>query len=150
MKSKKTQKKTKINKVIAVAGGFDPLHIGHIRHFKEAKKLGDKLVVILAPDLHMKIKKGRAFMPFIERKEVLEAIGYVDEVIMSIDQDGTVTETLRNLKPHVFAKGGDRIQGNMPQSELDVCEGEGIEIIYNVGGEKIQSSSNLTGLYKKN
>ncbi len=142
--------KHKKPKIIAVAGGMDPLHIGHIRHMKEAKKLGDKLIVILASDEDMMNKKGRPFMPFQERKEILEAISCVDEVISKIDTDGTVTETLRRLKPHVFAKGGDRIPGNMPQSELDVCKSEGIEIIYGVGGEeKVQSSSSLTGLHAK-
>lgn len=138
-------------KIVAVAGGMDPLHIGHIRHMKEAKKLGDKLVVILASDEDMMKKKGRPFMPFQERKEILEAISHVDEVISKIDTDGTVTETLRHLKPHIFAKGGDRVPGNMPQSELDVCEAEGIKIVYGVGGEeKVQSSSKLTGLHPKN
>lgn len=138
-------------KLVAVAGGMDPLHIGHIRHIKEAKKLGDKLIVILASDEDMMRKKGRPFMPFDERKEILEAIEWVDEVIPSVDKDGTVTDTLRLVKPHIFAKGGDRIPGNMPKSELDVCATEGIEIIYGVGGEeKVQSSSRLTGLHAKN
>ena len=135
--------------MVAVAGGMDPIHVGHIRHIKEAKKLGDKLIVILASDEYMMRKKGRAFMPFNERKEILEAIASVDEVIAPLDKDGTVTETLRFIKPHVFAKGGDRVPGNMPKSELDICNAEGIEIIYNVGGGKIQSSSNLTGLHAK-
>ena len=136
-------------KIVAVAGGFDPIHIGHIRHLREAKKLGDKLVVMLASDEDMIVKKGKPFMLFSERKEILEAINYVDEVVGRIDKDGTVAETLKRIKPNVFAKGGDRIPENMPQNELDVCKAERIKIVYDVGGEKIQSSSELTGLYLK-
>ncbi len=142
--------KHKKPKVVAVAGGFDPIHIGHIRHLQEAKKLGDRLIVMLASDEAMVTKKGRPFMPFSERKEILEAIGCVDEVIARVDKDETVSETLRHVKPHIFAKGGDRIPGNMPESEIAVCALEGIEIVYGVGGgEKVQSSSQLTGLYPK-
>lgn len=135
-------------KIVVVAGGFDPIHIGHIRHFKEAKKLGDELVVLLASDKDMAAKKGRSFMPFHERKEVLESIKYVDKVLGRVDKDGTVAKTLEKLKPHIFAKGGDRIPGNMPPNEIDVCAKHGISVVYGVGGEeKVQSSSKLTGLY---
>ena len=124
---------------VAVSGGFDPIHVGHIRYFKEAKKLGDKLVVILNSDQFLKNKKGYIFMPFEERKELLESIKYVDEVVRCIDKDQTVCQTLRKLKPDIFAKGGDRNLKNIPEKE--VCEELGIKMLFGVGGGKVQSSS---------
>src|SRR3989338_3166929 len=106
MKTKK--KKT----IVAVSGGFDPIHIGHVRMFNEAKKLGDRLVVILNNDNWLKYKKGHVFMPERERKEILEAFEAVDEVFVTEHEDGTtdisICDALRKVRPHIFAKGGDR------------------------------------------
>lgn len=126
-------------KVVAVSGGFDPLHVGHVRYFKEAKKLGDKLVVILNSDKFLTEKKGYAFMPFDERKEIIESLECVDEVFDCIDEDQTVCKSLESLKPDIFAKGGDRTLDNIP--EADVCRKNNIEMIFTVGGGKVQSSS---------
>ncbi|OGO91516.1 MAG: hypothetical protein A3F41_06395 [Coxiella sp. RIFCSPHIGHO2_12_FULL_44_14] len=130
--------------VVAVSGGFDPIHIGHIRLLKEAKKLADKLVVILNNDHWLLKKKGFVFIPQDERKEIIEAIIYVDEVILSQHDyhpsDMSVCEELRALKPHVFVNGGDRTRDNIP--ETTVCQQIGCQMIFNVGtGGKIQSSS---------
>lgn len=134
--------------IIAVSGGFDPVHIGHIRQFKSAKKLGDRLYVILNSDRFLKNKKGFIFMPFKERKEILESIKYIDKVISCTDKDQSVCKTLAKLKPNIFAKGGDRTLGNIP--EADVCRKYKIKMVFNVGGGKIQSSSKLTkNLQKK-
>ena len=128
-------------KIVAVSGYFDPLHIGHIRYIRDAKKLGDKLVVILSRDDQCIAKKGYVFMPYEERKEILLALKWVDEVVMNIDDDLTVTRTLEKLKPDIFAKGGDRTPETMPKSEIEVCKRLGINLVFGVGGEKIQSSS---------
>ena len=130
--------------VVAVSGGFDPIHIGHIRLLKEAKKLADKLVVILNNDHWLLKKKGFVFIPQDERKEIIEAIIYVDEVILSQHDyhpiDMSVCEELRALKPHVFVNGGDRTRDNI--TETTVCQQIGCQMIFNVGtGGKIQSSS---------
>ena len=127
--------------VVAVCGGFDPIHVGHIRHFREANKLGDILVVMLNTDDWLTKKKGYIFMPFEERKEIIGSIRYVDKVIPVIDTDGSVAKTLEKLKPDIFAKGGDRTKGNIPESEISVCERLGIKIVFSVGGGKVQSSS---------
>ena len=132
--------------IVAVSGGFDPIHIGHIRYFKAAKKLGDKLVVILNSDKFLKRKKGFVFMPFKERKEVIEAIKGVDEVMECIDKDQSVCKTLTELKPDIFAKGGDRIASNI--LEKTVCERLGIKMVFRVGGGKVQSSSELLKKYE--
>lgn len=129
-------------RVVVTSGGFDPIHIGHVRLLKESKKLGDKLIVILNTDEFLMRKKNFTFMPFDERKEILEELQCVDEVVACIDDDQTVCKTLEMLKPHIFAKGGDRTLENIPEKE--VCERLGIEMVFGVGGGKIQSSSWLT------
>jgi glycerol-3-phosphate cytidylyltransferase len=127
--------------IVAVCGGFDPIHVGHIKHFREAKKLGDILVVMLNTDDWLIKKKGYIFMSFEERKEIIESIRYVDKVTPVIDTDGAVAKTLKKLKPDIFAKGGDRTIDNIPESEINVCERLGIKIVFGVGGGKVQSSS---------
>jgi len=133
------KKKNKI--VVAVSGGFDCLHAGHIKYFKEAKKLGDKLVVMLNSDRFLEEKKGFVFMKYLERKEIIEALECVDLVIPVIDEDQTVCKALRALQPNIFAKGGDRTIENIP--EKAICEELGIKMVFEVGGCKIQSSSKL-------
>ena len=132
-------KKKKI--VVAVSGGFDPIHRGHIRHFRDAKKLGDELVVFLQTDAWLVKKKGEIFMTYEERKEIILAIRYVDRVVQTIDTDMSQAKTLAMVKPDIFAKGGDRVQGNLPKNELQSCKDNDIKIVYNVGGGKVQSSS---------
>jgi cytidyltransferase-like protein len=127
--------------VVAVCGGFDPIHVGHIKHFRDAKKLGDILVVMLNTDDWLIRKKGYIFMPFEERKEIIESIRYVDKVTPVIDTNGSVAKTLEQLKPNIFAKGGDRTLDNIPESEINVCKRLGIKIVFGVGGGKVQSSS---------
>ena len=140
--SKKPSSKKK--KVVMVSGAFDPVHIGHVRMFNEAKKLGDKLIVLLNNDNWLQLKKGYAFMPEHERKEILESFSAVDEVILSSHKKGTkdisINEDLKKIRPHIFAKGGDRHAGNIP--ETPVCEEIGCMIVNDMGfGGKVQSSS---------
>lgn len=152
---KKSLTKNKRPAVVAVSGGFDPIHIGHVRMFNEAKKLGDRLVVILNNDHWIKKKKGAAFMPDYERKEVIEAIASVDEVILTSHSENTedmsVCAELEKLCPNIFANGGDRKPDGVPVPEVSVCEKIGCKMIYNVGhGGKIQSSSWLLKRFKEN
>lgn len=133
-------------KIVMVSGGFDPVHIGHIRLFQEAKKLGDELVVLLNNDNWLRLKKGYVFMPEHERKEIIEAFGVVDRVVISSHKENTtdisVVEDIRILRPHIFAKGGDRTYANIP--EVPICEELGCEMVFNLGeGGKVQSSSEL-------
>ena len=128
--------------VVATGGGFDPPHEGHIRLLKDAKKLGDVLVVMLNSDEQLRKKKGATFYPTeAERKAIMESIKYVDRVIIDPGKDVTCEEALKIVKPNILAKGGDRVPGSMPEIEVKTCEDLGCEIIYNVGGDKIQSSS---------
>lgn len=135
-------------KKVAVSGGFDPLHVGHINLFKDAKKLGDYLVVILNSDEFLMTKKKYIFMPFEQRKEMIESIRWVDEVVPCIDKDQTVCQTLRKIKPDIFANGGDRNKKNIP--EVAICQEIGAQMVFNIGGGKIQSSSWLVNDAIKN
>ncbi|NLE95309.1 MAG: adenylyltransferase/cytidyltransferase family protein [Dehalococcoidia bacterium] len=129
-------------RVVAVSGGFDPLHVGHVRMIQAAAKLGTRLVVIVNGDEFLVRKKGYAFMPTEERVEILRALRDVDEVVVAVDKDQTVRETLRQVRPDVFANGGDRrAVGDIP--EAAVCRELDIEMVFNVGGGKVQSSSDL-------
>lgn len=127
-------------KRIAVSGGFDPIHLGHICMMKEASKLGD-VIVFLNSDNFLLQKKGYVFMDFEQRKAIIESIKYVKEVIEVIDVDDTVCETLEKYKPDIFVNGGDRNRKNIP--EVDICKHLGIKMIFGIGGKKIESSSEL-------
>lgn len=140
--------------VVAVSGGFDPLHIGHVRLLNEAKKLGNKLVVILNNDHWLFAKKGFAFMEEQDRKEILESLLAVDEVMLTThkknDPDRSVCRELLKLRPDIFANGGDRTPldaRNISSSlnpEVELCRKLGIRTMFNVGrGGKMCSSSGL-------
>ena len=138
--------------IIAVSGGFDPLHIGHVRLMQEAKKLGDKLLIILNNDNWLKRKNGYVFMEEKERKEILEALECVDKVILTSHTknptDMSVSQNLIRLRPNIFANGGDRMKKNIP--EIATCEAIKCRMVFNVGrGGKIQSSSWLLDKYRK-
>lgn len=132
--------------IVAVSGGFDPIHAGHIRLFKEAKKLGDKLVVILNNDNWLTKKKGFVFIPQQERKEIIEELSCVDKVLISghgpDSKDASVSAELKKIRPDIFANGGDRSPKKNPVPEVKTCREIGCKMVYNVGrGGKIQSSS---------
>ncbi|MEI7688824.1 MAG: adenylyltransferase/cytidyltransferase family protein [Candidatus Nomurabacteria bacterium] len=148
-------KNTKKNKkIVMISGGFDPIHIGHVRYILEAKKLGDYLVVVLNNDNWLRMKKGKEFMEENERKEIIESINGVDKVVISghvkNTKDKSVCEEIKKIKPHIFANGGDRKPDGDPVPEVALCEELGIKIIYNVGhGGKVRSSSELVKKYSK-
>jgi len=129
-----------MSKTVVVSGGFDPIHVGHLRMFQEAAKLGSLTVVINTDDWLIR-KKNYVFMPWEERAEIISAFTYVDNVVSARDEDNTVCGSLRELRPDIFANGGDRGATNTPESK--VCEELGIEMVYSVGGGKVQSSSDL-------
>lgn len=147
---KKNFRKKKVT--VTVSGGFDPVHIGHVRLFQEARKFGDELVVILNNDNWLKKKKGYVFMPQKERKEIIESLVGVDRVVVTKhsknSRDMSVCAELLKIKPDIFANGGDRKHDNIP--EVPICEALGCQMVFNVGkGGKVQSSSWLTENYGK-
>ena len=125
---------------IAVSGGFDPIHKGHVQMIREAAEYGN-VIVILNSDNWLVKKKGYKFMPFEERAYIAGSIKGVSMVTNVDDSDGTVCSALRRLKPDYFANGGDRYDNNTP--EMNVCEELGITMLWGIGGGKIQSSSTL-------
>jgi len=130
----------KQKKVVVTSGYFDPLHHGHIDLFKLSKKLGDHLIVVINNDNQTIQKKGFCFMPASEKAKIISELACVDQVFISIDEDQSQIKTLEYLKPHIFAKGGDRYAYEIP--ETPTCKKHGIEIIDGVGA-KVQSSSDL-------
>jgi len=126
---------------VAVSGYFTILHKGHIRLFEEAKKLGDYLVVIVNNNQQQQAKKGRLIHKVEDIKYILEALRVVDKVVVSIDKDSTVCETLALIKPNIFANGGDRTSNNVPEDVI--CQKLGIKMCFGVGGDKHNSSSEL-------
>jgi D-beta-D-heptose 7-phosphate kinase/D-beta-D-heptose 1-phosphate adenosyltransferase len=133
-------------KIIVIAtGGFDPIHSGHINYIKEARKLGDILIVGANSDEWLRRKKGQEFMPWEERASILSAIKDVDRVINFNDSDGSAKDAIKKVRqifPNdkiVFANGGDRTKVNIP--EMDLID-KNLEFVFGVGGEhKMNSSS---------
>ena len=130
-------------KIVVVSGGFDPIHSGHIAYFKYARDYGDRLIVALNSDAWLEKKKGRFFMPFEERKVILNSIKYVDEVVsFEDDEKGSCINALEAIKGSYpndeiyFANGGDRDIKNIP--EMSVSD---INFIFNIGGNDKKNSS---------
>ena len=144
------ESKKYLGKTIAVSGGFDPLHVGHLEMFMSAKKLvGErgKLVVFVNTDSFLKKKKNKAFMKLKDRIRLMGALRGVDRVYPVIDKDMTVRKTLIKYMPDIFANGGDRTGNNIP--EFTVCKKLNIEMLFNIGGKKTRSSSELLKNYSK-
>ena len=134
-------------RIVVVSGGFDPIHSGHIAYFKAARSHGDKLVIALNSDAWLKNKKGKAFMPFEERKIIIENLTFVDEVIDFEDDDfGSATKGLEKVKsmyPNdeiIFANGGDRSDSSKIL-EFETAKQYNIDLKFGIGGSHKESSS---------
>jgi cytidyltransferase-like protein len=129
-------------KVVLVTGGFDPLHSGHIEYFKAAKQLGYILIVGINSDAWLVRKKGRSFMPFSERKFIIENLYQVHKVIDFDDSDNTAIDAINKVKQLypkasiIFANGGDRTKDNIPEMVFD-----DVEFVFGVGGDNKKNSS---------
>lgn len=131
-----------------VSGGFDPVHIGHLRMFQEAKKLGDELLVVINSDSWLKRKKGKNFMLSRDRKEIIKGFECVNYVYVLESDIDDVTEAIELFKPSIFANGGDRkAPKDIPEAKL--CKKHKVKMVFNVGGGKIRSSSELLKEYSK-
>ena len=133
-------------KTVAVSGYFDPIHVGHLEYLKLSKELGDRLVVIVNNNHQCVLKKGKPFMDEKDRVEIVKSLKVVDEVFLSIDMDKTVCASLESIKPDIFANGGDRTTVEVPESVI--CKKHNIPMADGLG-DKIRSSSDLTGLKQK-
>lgn len=138
-------------RVVVISGFFNPIHCGHIDYIRAAASLGDKLIVIVNNDEQVRLKGTVPFMSEEDRLKIVSNIKGVNSAVISVDKDGTVCESVRAeyykhdtdyfFTSMVFANGGDRKEGGIPE---DILKDElGIGMIYNVGGEKTESSSDL-------
>ena len=130
-------------KIVVVSGGFDPIHSGHISYFQAAKKIGDKLIVALNSDNWLINKKDKCFMPFYERKIIIENLNMIDQVIdFKDDEIGSCCNGLEKIKKNypddeiIFCNGGDRDISNIPEMKVD-----GIKFMFGVGGDDKKNSS---------
>ena len=128
---------------VAVSGYFDPIHVGHLEYLEFAKKLGNKLIVIVNNNHQCTLKKGKPFMDELDRVRIVKSLEMVDDVFLSIDTDKSVCKSLEEIKPDVFANGGDRAILEVPESAI--CRKYNIKMVDGLG-DKIRSSSSLTGL----
>ena len=145
-------------KIVIISGYFNQIHSGHVDYIQSAKKLGDKLIVIVNNDKQVILKGSVPFQDEEERKKIVSNIKGVDHAVISIDKDATVCESLRQeyynycndyfFDSMIFCNGGDRKEGGVPEDILE--EQFGIQMVYNVGGDKTQSSSSLIEAAKKN
>jgi cytidyltransferase-like protein len=140
----------KKGRVVAVSGYFDPPTPTHLVYFQAARKLGDLLVVLLNNDDQLLMKRkgtkleGRIRYPLMDRALIINELRTVDVVVVSIDTGRVISETLKIVRPHIFAKGGDRDLANLAEEETEACKEIGCEIVCGVGGgrsEKTHSSS---------
>ena len=136
--------------VVVVSGGMDPLHVGHIKMLREAKKLGDKLIVILNNDNWLKNKKTHILMPQSEREEILKSIKLVDRVVITHhpknSKDISISKEILKIKPDIFAKGGQRNIKSILETEA--CKKVGCKIVFNIGpGGNFKYSSKLLAKY---
>ena len=146
-------------KTVIASGYFNPLHVGHLDYLQAAKRLGERLVVIVNNDKQVALKKGSPFLDQNDRLRIVRALKCVNMAVLSCDEDGTVCKTLRDVVLHghrslgltggrsligssvVFTNGGDRTSENVP--EAAVCKELGVEMVYGVGGRKVASSSEM-------
>ena len=138
--------------IVVVTGGFDPIHSGHVKLLTEARALGDVLIVGINSDAWLERKKGRAFMPMSERREIIKNLKSVDATILVEDNDDSACELLELIKrtyPNdkiIFANGGDRTADNIPEMSVT-----GIEFAFGVGGDtKLNSSSDILARWTVN
>lgn len=138
-------------RVVVISGYFNPLHTGHLDYIKGASELGDRLVVIVNNEEQVSLKGSKPFMDEADRMRIVSAIKDVDRVVLSIDTDASVVQTISSLYNEyavnwdfdtmTFANGGDRGKNNSPEESY--CNWRKIKTVYNVGGKKTQSSSKL-------
>tara|TARA_R100000008_G_C3571457_1_gene162412 strand:- start:370 stop:873 length:504 start_codon:yes stop_codon:yes gene_type:complete len=134
-----------------ISGYFNPIHTGHLDYMEGARKKCEVLYVIVNNDHQVELKGSTKFLDEKSRVRIVEALSDPDFVTLSIDEDETVVKTLKQIWEEnkddswvggfIFMNGGDRKEGNTP--EVDFCEQNGIEVLYNVGGGKTESSSSL-------
>ena len=139
-------------KIAIISGYFNPLHVGHLDYLETAKKISDKLIVIVNNDHQVSLKGSTPFMTEEDRIRIVSALRCVDGVYLSTDKDASVLGTLKHVlvqnqangRNHfMFCNGGDRSNTNTPEERLCSSNSYNLTSVYNVGGNKAESSSVL-------
>ncbi len=132
-------------KVVMTSGAFDPIHPGHVSCFIESKKLGDILVVVINGDWFLTEKKGKPFQDLTTRSLIVSGLREVDYVIpFEIEGDIGQSKTLEAVRPDIFTKGGNRSSlAMLPKEEADVIKKNKINVRFNIGANKLWSSSDF-------
>ncbi len=131
-------------RLVLITGGFDPVHSGHIEYINAAKELGDYLFVGLNSDDWLTRKKGKPFMPWVERHIIISNLRSVDDCFAFDDSDGTACDAIRKIREDnpdqtiIFANGGDRTKENIPEME---CGVDDVEFVFGIGGQDKKNSS---------
>ena len=135
-----------MRELVLVSGGFDPIHSGHVYLIQEASKYGD-VIVLLNSDKWLREKKGREFLPFVERETIMKSLKNVIDVLSFDDSDKTCVDGIRkaiNKYPNhkiMFANGGDRNDKTAPDSEKKFCDENNITTLWEIGGKNKSNSS---------
>ena len=136
--------------IVINSGYFNPIHPGHIECMELSKNLGDELWVIVNNDKQAEKKRGvKSFQDQDFRIAIVKALKYIDQVFLCIDQDSSVCQSLVMLSEHardlhgddvkiIFAKGGDRNIGEVPESST--CLQNNIIIVDGLGAKTHNSS----------
>jgi rfaE bifunctional protein nucleotidyltransferase chain/domain len=112
--------------VVLANGVFDILHAGHVRHLEEARSFGTHLIVSLTTDEHVNKGPGRPLNTWKDRREVLEALRCVDEVIPTV----SACDAIRRVAPDIFVKGIDYAGGKFSEDVFAACGKAGASIRY--------------------
>jgi len=135
--------------IVIVSGFFNPLHGGHLDMIEEAATMGDKLIVVVNNDVQQVLKKDKVILSEQNRARLIAALKPVDEVMIAVDNDPPVIETLEIIAKKypndqlIFANGGDR-DSEKAIPETEICRRYGIKMVFGVGGmEKADSSTRI-------
>ena len=144
-----------MRELVLVSGGFDPIHSGHIFLIQEASKYGD-VILLLNSDKWLRDKKGREFLPFVEREIIMKSLKNVIDVLSFDDSDRTcvdgISKAIKKYPNHkiIFANGGDRNNESTPDLEKKFCDENKITTLWEVGGKnKLNSSSQILKRWKE-
>jgi cytidyltransferase-like protein len=133
--------------IMVLSGGFDPLHVGHIRLLQHARDMASLVVVGINSDAWIRRNRGHVQTSFEDRCQIVAAIRGVTSAVGFDDADDTAVGLIKmvcRLSPGAkiaFGNGGDRTSTNVP--EVDICNELGVDLVWGVGGDRVESSSGV-------
>ncbi|WP_234811658.1 PfkB family carbohydrate kinase [Mycolicibacterium canariasense] len=123
-----------VRTLVATGGCFDLLHTGHVRLLRQARQLGDALVVLVNSDASVRSLKGpgRPVVPDVDRVRVLSALACVDAVV--VFEESSPEAVLERLRPQIWVKGGDYADTRLPEAEVVARHGGEVVLLPTVAG----------------